>query len=120
MSRKTGPSKAQADLVIARAGGLCEAEFVDECNGQAEQMHHRRPRGMGGTRRKDINSPAGILHICFPCHQAIEMYRLVARERGFLVSQHSSVLVSHVPVWRRGVRVLLDDFGGVVTQEVPW
>ena len=118
MSRRTGPSKVQADMVAARAGGVCEAMFVDECNGQAEQMHHRRPRGAGGTKRKDANSPANLVHICFPCHQAIEMYRLVARERGLLISQHSSVLVSHVPVWRRGVRVLLDDWGGVVDQTV--
>lgn len=120
MSRKTGPSKAQADIVIARAGGLCEAEFVEECNGQAEQMHHRRPRGMGGTRRRDANSPAGILHICLPCHNAIESFRGVARERGFLISQHNVAPASHIGVWRRGELVLLDDLGGVVRQGVPF
>ena len=106
--------------MIARAGGLCEAEFVDECNGQAEQMHHRRPRGMGGTRRKDANSPAGILHICLPCHVAIESFRLVALDRGLLISQHSSEPASCVGVWRRGVWVLLTEAGGVVGQAVPF
>lgn len=119
-SRKTGPSSAQADLVSARAGGVCEAMFVDDCNGRAEQMHHRRPRGMGGTRKEDVNSPASIVHICLPCHTSIESHRLVARERGFLISQHDSSPASHIPVWRRGERVLLDDFGSVVYQEVPW
>ena len=120
MSRKTGPSKAQADIVIARAGGLCEAKFEEECNGRAEQLHHRRPRGAGGTRRPDANSPANLLHICQPCHVAIESFRLVALDRGLLISQHSSEPVSCVGVWRRGVWVLLTDAGGVVGQAVPF
>ncbi|MGX7727568.1 hypothetical protein [Rhodococcus sp. 5G237] len=118
MSRKTGPSSAQADLVSARAGGVCEAVFVEDCNGRVEQLHHRRARGMGGSRKADINSPANLVAICAPCHQAIESFRHVARERGLLISQHNSSPASHVPVWRRGVRVLLTDQGGVVDQTV--
>ena len=120
MSRRTGPSKVQAELVTQRADGVCEAMFVDECNGRAEQMHHRRPRGAGGTRRPDANSPANLLHICLPCHVAVESFRLVALDRGLLISQHSSEPVSCVGVWRRGVWVLLTDAGGVVGQAVPF
>ena len=120
MSRKTGPSEAQADLVSSRADGCCEAMFVDDCNGRAEQMHHRRPRGAGGTKRKDANSPANLLFVCLPCHNSIESFRGVARERGFLISQHNVAPASHIGVWRRGELVLLDDFGGVISQEVPW
>ncbi|WP_432678037.1 hypothetical protein ACRAJ3_25160 [Rhodococcus pyridinivorans] len=120
MARKTGPSKEQADLVSARSAGVCEAIFIDECTGRAEQMHHRRARGMGGSRKQDTNSPANLLHICLPCHNAIESFRSLARAQGFLVSQHCAEPVSHVAVWRRGELVLLTDFGGVVPQEVPF
>lgn len=104
----------------ARAGGVCEAVFVEDCNGRVEQLHHRRARGMGGSRKADINSPANLVAICAPCHQAIESFRHVARERGLLISQHNSSPASHVGVWRRGELVLLDDFGGVISQEVPF
>ena len=120
MSRKTGPSQAQADLVSARAAGSCEATFAYDCNGRAEQMHHRRARGMGGTKRSDANSPANLVHICSVCHAAIESHRKSARDRGFLISQHNASPASHIGVWRRGVWVLLDDLGGVVGQEVPF
>lgn len=104
----------------ARAGGVCEAMFVDDCNGRAEQMHHRRARGMGGSRKKDTNSPANLLYICAPCHIAIESFRAVARARGLLISQHNTDPVSHIGVWRRGELVLLDDFGGITWQGVPF
>lgn len=120
MSRKTGPSKAQAELVVARSGGVCEAWFFDGCNGRAEQLHHRRPRGMGGSKRSDANSPAVLVHICWPCHVEIESHRAYARDRGLLISALSGVSPSCVPVWRRGVLVLLDDWGGVHDQSVTF
>ena len=120
MTRNTGFSPKARQLILDRADGVCEAMFVDECNSRIEAIHHRKPRKMGGSKRSDINQPSNGLAICQPCHVAIESFRLVALDRGLLVSQHNSEPVSCVGVWRRGVWVLLTDAGGVVGQAVPF
>jgi hypothetical protein len=53
-------------------------------------FHHRRPRGMGGTRRADVHSLSALVLTCGDgtqgCHGYAESYREWARdERGLLV-----------------------------------
>lgn len=52
-------------------------------------LHHRRPRGMGGTRRADVHSPAALLSICGSgtsgCHGYVEKNREWSYDRGYLV-----------------------------------
>lgn len=65
---------------MARDGGRCR-----RCHGIGEQIHHRKPRGMGGTRDKGINSPANLILVCQSCHADIESHRLDAYDTGWLV-----------------------------------
>ena len=120
MSRNTGFSPKVREMILERAGGMCEGMVTEECTSRIEAIHHRKPRKMGGSKRPDINAASNGLALCADCHDFIESNRAYARSRGLLISQHSSEPVSCVGVWRRGVWVLLTDAGGVVGQAVPF
>lgn len=66
-----------------RSGGVCER---DAC-GRAAHAHHRRPRGMGGSREWATNSLANLLHVSRKCHDHIESYRSESYDKGWLVKQ---------------------------------
>jgi 5-methylcytosine-specific restriction protein A len=105
--KHTGPSAETVALVKARSGGGCE-----KCgNAMAEQIHHRRPRASGGSRRSDTNSPANLLHICARCHAEIESHRNWGYVNGWLLQQHQDP--TKVPVVLRHGTVLLTDTGEV-------
>lgn len=109
-TKRTGFTKKVRDLVEERAGWWCErCGFVEW-----QQIHHRRPRGMGGSHRDDDN-PSAALAVCVTCHADIETHRAEAREWGFLVPQHRNP--AEVPVLRRGSWVLLDTRGDYL--EIP-
>lgn len=95
--RRTGPSPATRELVYARARFACEVCGDDR--GPFE-VHHRRPRGAGGTRRVDTNSPSNLLLLCLYDHGVTESYRALARADGRLVSQYHDP--AETPVRLRG------------------
>lgn len=76
--------------------------------------HHRRPRGMGGTKRGDANGLANLLTLCGSgttgCHGWVESHRAEARAAGLLVSLHADPQDVPVQTWR-GL-LLLDNAGG--------
>ena len=115
----TGFPKKVRDVIESRAAGRCEAMWVITCNGRPEQIHHRRPRGAGGSKAPAVNRPGNGIFICEPCHRLIESHRDAARAAGLLVSLHESQ-PANVPIVYRGEPALLDDFGGVQFQGVPW
>jgi hypothetical protein len=92
----TGFPKVVRDIVTRRAGDHCERCGVD----RPEQLHHRRPRGMGGSSRDDTNTAANCLALCVGCHQHIESNRKEALSLGWLV--HQGDTPEHAPVFRRG------------------
>ena len=57
-------------------------------------LHHRRPRGMGGTRNPGIHSPANLVILCgsgtTDCHGWVESNRTAATLEGFLISHLST------------------------------
>lgn len=66
--RDTGPSKDVKDFLrTVRAKGRCERC----CAGGRLDVHHRRARKAGGTKRPEINSPENLLVLCRSCHHAI-------------------------------------------------
>lgn len=89
--RNTGPSVVTRNAVIERAAGVCE-----RC-GQAIRgdysIHHRKPRGMGGTNDPAANSPANLVLLCGSattpggCHTAVERFRQSAITTGFVVAR---------------------------------
>lgn len=102
---KTGPDKDTVKLVLARAAESCE-----RCGfAPPSQLHHRKPRGAGGTSDPAINLPSNLLALCAPCHLEVERDRDVAREQGWLVrNEHNP---ANRPVWLagRGYCFLTDD-----------
>lgn len=96
--RSTGPRAVERLVIVARAGGSCElcgvpVAFVDD-DGQvtplaAYSIHHRQPRGMGGTSDLAANSATNLLLLCGTgtsgCHGMVETQRALAVEHGWLV-----------------------------------
>jgi 5-methylcytosine-specific restriction protein A len=114
--RRTGFPKDVVELILTRSGGNCEI-IAEGCKLAADQIHHRRPRAMGGTLRPETNTASNGLACCRTCHNRTESFRNWAKGNGFIVSQHLNPAT--VPVWWRcsqdgyGKRlVLLDDVGG--------
>lgn len=103
----TGFSKKVRDLVRDRANGRCE-----QCAQRpGAQYHHRRPRGMGGSKDPDTNLAANCVFVCDQCHRLMESYRFEYGQRGWLVAQGKKPC--ETPLWRQGQWVLLDDLGYV-------
>lgn len=117
-------------MLMARAGGACEARtpecIADPRTGSLDALprhkvsiHHRQPRGMGGTRRAHVHALPNLLLICghgtIGCHHYIEQHRTWAEDHGYLVPHGSlrhPIDPADVPVvlWS-GREVLLDPSG---------
>lgn len=80
------PAKVRA-IVQERDGGLCR-----RCGRPGESVHHRTPRGMGGSKDPAINSPANLIVLCghgtTGCHGHVESHRSDAYLSGFLVHRY--------------------------------
>lgn len=98
--RDTGPSAAVRNTVKARAGMCCERCGVSVAAAWYE-VHHRRPRQMGGDTRPETNLPSNLLLLCMPrCHSEVESSRQISYERGWLVHAEHDPAVK--PVWLAG------------------
>lgn len=94
---------------IARAAGKCELCGMPI---QVPHLHHRRPRGMGGSKRPDTGGAANCLVIHPRCHIDVELNRQRSLDNGWLVSQWRDP--STVPVKRWDGLCLLADDGTVI------
>lgn len=106
--RDTGFPLEVRELIRQRANETCER--CGELHSDM-QAHHRRPRGAGGSRKKDTNTASNGLWLCGACHRFVESYRSVAFEKGWLVRQSQSPLAT--PVMYRGQLSLLCNEGFV-------
>lgn len=70
------------DIIKERAGHACEICGLSMGLGQ---IHHRQPRGMGGTRLLSRSSAANGLYVHPKCHAMIESQRERAYTMGWLV-----------------------------------
>lgn len=100
-------------LVADRSAGFCEV-----CGARAgTNIHHRAPRGMGGTKR-NIHTCEWLLHVCGSgttgCHGYIETHRDEAYEKGWLLRRNAG---PDTPAWLYGhVFVILTPDGGYQPQ----
>lgn len=79
----TGFSPKTRRIIHDRANGQCE-----RCTSwDATDVHHRRPRGAGGSKDPITNSPANGVLACRPCHLEIESQRTRAFMDGWLLRQ---------------------------------
>lgn len=113
-------SASVVDLVRARdrdGCAWCGSQIYGE-RGLAWSVHHRKPRGMGGTKDPAISSPANGVLLCGSgttgCHGEVEANRENAVVEGFLISRNGVQKPSEVPIEHatHGY-VYLDDDGGV-------
>lgn len=106
-------------LLAIRSGHACEICGVALGPGREGTVHHRQPRGMGGTLRTGVNSLANLMLLCggqlggvTGCHGLrVEHDRSHARDMGWLVPHGDGPDAdpARVPiVLRSGRRVLLD------------
>jgi 5-methylcytosine-specific restriction protein A len=103
----TGFSAAVRTTIRQRADGHCE-----RCGLQrGTEIHHRRPRGMGGTNRPETNTPSAGGLLCGDCHRWAESHRAAAMNHGWLVRQHHQP--ADIPVKYRDSWVYLDDLGNL-------
>lgn len=110
MSPGNAVSKGVRDAVWVRDLGLCV-----RCGREGEQLHHRCPRGAGGSRHRPwVNLPGNLVTLCHRCHAWVESNRVEAVARGWIVPRNQVRLPVQSPCWYPLARgwFLLDDHGG--------
>jgi len=103
-------------LIKTRAGQRCEA-----CGARIEgsgQIHHRQPRGMGGSRRQETRSAANGVYVHPRCHAEIESRRKRSAALGFLVGVGRSTEEAPIRLWD-GWWLLLPDGSRQPTSPAP-
>lgn len=101
-ARRTNPPPAVSPtvraLLLERAGGRCEVcgapTLVTGVN-----VHHRQPRGAGGSKTPSVNEPPNLLHLCPPCHGLVESQRALAYTHGWLVKRPTDPACVPVLLW---------------------
>lgn len=97
MTRSTGPDTDTREKVRWRDRDRCR-----RCGASTWQIHHRKPRGMGGTRDPEANSPESLVLLCGSgttgCHGWVESHRAEARAEGWLVNRHGVQRCEDVPI----------------------
>lgn len=87
-----------------RDAGLC-ARCGRPCPPGAGSVHHRRPRGMGGSRDPLTNDPSNLVLLCGSgttgCHGYLEAFRSESLETGWLLRQGADPRTSPVLVGGR-------------------
>lgn len=101
------------DLVIDRDRGRC-ARGGEDVERIPFSVHHRKPRGMGGTKDPLSCDPRNLVLLCGTgttgCHGEIESNRAEALATGWLLT---SYLELDVPlIARDGHQIYLDANGG--------
>lgn len=111
------PEKSRNAVMVRSNEGLCEV-----CGAQGTNTHHRRPRGLGGSKDPATNLPSNLVRLCGSgitgCHGWIESNRAHAYHLGLLV--HLGHDPAAVPVMLRAHGwVLLNNDGSVTPVNNP-
>lgn len=116
--RSTGPTAAVVETCLERAQYCCEIHGgeLGHIRGLDWSVHHRIPRGMGGSRRGGLNLPPAVLVVCGSgttgCHQVIESHRSAAYRAGWLLHSGAAPAVEPVLIESGARWVLLTADGG--------
>jgi 5-methylcytosine-specific restriction enzyme A len=109
--RYTGASEEVLDLVRERCGGRCERCARSLAGGD---LHHRIPRGMGGSRDLRLNRASAVVALCRHCHTHVEHYRLSGMRDGWLLTRIEDPRIEPIRSALHGRVLLADD--GTITQ----
>jgi 5-methylcytosine-specific restriction enzyme A len=118
--RNTGPTTDTRKLVLARADNCCE-RCGRRITGEYS-IHHRKPRGMGGTKDDRLNLPSNLVLLCGSattpdgCHTSVERFRQAAIVTGWIVARTADP--ARVPVKFASGRWYLLNTDGTITETV--
>jgi len=123
----TGFTKAAVAQIVARDNAACArcGRGIDlHARGVAWSIHHRRPRGMGGSRNAAVNATTNGVVLCGSgttgCHGWVEAHRDEARFHGWLVPQWRDPAEVPVRHYRAGWAWLTTDGWVALTQAELW
>lgn len=92
-------NSATRNKVLDRDRCKCRRCGVDITH-RMYSIHHRKPRGMGGTKDPRADSPGNLLTLCGTgttgCHGWVESHRAEAYAQGWLVRSYDDLAT--VPV----------------------
>lgn len=84
--RDTGPSAKVRREVAERAGHRCER---CRCHPWPQgHVHHRKPRGIGGTVDPRANLASNLAYLCSTCHDHVELNRAESYAAGWLLTDY--------------------------------
>lgn len=119
--RRTDPSAATVRSVRARDDHRC-VRCCESDMGTPLSTHHRRNRGMGGSRWPGINLPSNLLTLCGSgttgCHGWVTDHPREAMAAGLVVSKFADPTAMPVYTWRGWVQ-LTDDGEAVPVDLAP-
>lgn len=112
--KPTGPVQSIRHLVMNRCAARCEVCGRRTDGHTPFNIHHRKPRGMGGTTNERTNLPSNLLFVCGTgttgCHGWIESHREEAHRRGLILRQSEDPRTAPVTLYDHRT-VYLDDLG---------
>ena len=101
-------------LVQGRAFGRCERCLKPTLSGH---HHHRRPKGLGGSRLPDRHDVANLVWLCPEDHRWAHANPRAAAESGFIVPRSSGRHPLEVPITNlAGETKWLDNEGQYLTE----
>lgn len=86
---------ANRQLVMGRAFGRCERCQMPTL---AAHIHHRRPKGSGGSKAPDRHDVANLVWLDPECHRWVHDHPRDAAAAGFIVPRSSGRHPLEVPV----------------------
>jgi 5-methylcytosine-specific restriction endonuclease McrA len=78
LTRRT-PLRSRRRRLPVKPSGFCVAALPG-CHGRAVHVHHRKPRGRGGS-----DAAANLAALCASCHRWIHEHPAAANARGWLL-----------------------------------
>lgn len=109
--------RVNRQIVQGRAMGQCERCLAYTLDGD---LHHRRPKGLGGSKLPDRHDVANLVYLCRPCHSWAHGNPAAATAAGFLVPRSSGIHFAAVPITSLvGEPRFLDSEGRYVVEVAP-
>lgn len=115
------PTKATVAAVLERDQRCCVVCGMptNGIRGYGWSIHHRQPRGMGGSKAPHINAASNLVVVCghgtYGCHGEIERHRADSERIGILVRRPWKPVERPVfitgPAFPNGSMVYLTDDG---------
>lgn len=87
--------RVNRQIAQGRAMGQCERCLTYTLDGD---LHHRRPKGLGGSKLLDRHDVANLVYVCRPCHNWAHANPTAATAAGFLVPRSSGIHFTTVPI----------------------